>query len=240
MKRVLHLMAATVPMLAATFALADIAGSAHDFSAADWSDKAICKPCHTPHNGDTTVTGRLWAHTMSSATSYTYHGASAKPADQITSLDATSSIGQADLDGATRLCLSCHDGTVALDSFMGSDRTSDGITMGGDSSHGSTTANLGTDLSNDHPVGYKAIVADYKSYYNPVTTIKAAGLKLAVTTTTYGTGAVDINGTSLTGAESSVSCVTCHDVHNASVPTEAGLLRKTNVGSALCLTCHRK
>jgi len=35
-----------------------------------------------------------------------------------------------------------------------------------------------------------------------------------------------------------VQCASCHDVHNGSGVEK--LLRKTNVASALCLTCHNK
>jgi len=41
-------------------------------------------------------------------------------------------------------CMSCHDGTVALDSFGGA--------VGGTTITGG--ANFGTDLSNDHPVAF--------------------------------------------------------------------------------------
>ena len=35
-----------------------------------------------------------------------------------------------------------------------------------------------------------------------------------------------------------MECATCHDVHDKQ--GNAGLLRKTDVGSALCLTCHNR
>ena len=79
MRRLLKFFAAATMslLMAANFALAEgIQNSKHDFSAATWSDKEICKPCHTPHNAlDTSLTGRLWAHTLSTQT-YVYHGGS--------------------------------------------------------------------------------------------------------------------------------------------------------------------
>ena len=238
MGRFINMLAATIPMLAATLAMGggSIVGSKHDFSGSSFSDGAICKPCHTPHNADLTVTGRLWAHTMSSNVSYVYHGTRVSPADGTTTQDAANgSIAQTDLDGASRLCLSCHDGTVALDSFKGSNHVSNGIGISG-------SANLGTDLSNDHPVGLNAVIADYKAYYKPVTGILAANkLKLVKTSVPYAAGGKDVNGVALTGNEYAVSCVTCHDVHNGQgVDAGVGLLRVSNAGSALCLSCHNK
>src|SRR6476646_2104607 len=121
MTRYLKFLAAAVPMLAAGFAYGEITGSKHDFSAAAWSDNQICKPCHTPHNADVSVTGRIWAHTMSTAT-YKTHGTRGTSTDGTTTTDAANgSVTQSGMDSASRLCLSCHDGTVALDSFMGKD-----------------------------------------------------------------------------------------------------------------------
>ena len=67
-----------------------------------------------------------------------------------------------------------------------------------------------------------------------------ATLKLAVSKTAVTAGTVDrTTGAPVTGNLPSVSCVTCHDVHNGS-GHEDGLLRASNEGSALCLTCHDK
>jgi predicted CXXCH cytochrome family protein len=256
MKRLLNFFAAaTMSLLAANFAYAEgIQNSKHDFSAATWSDKEICKPCHTPHNADVTITGRLWAHTLSTAT-YVYHGGTATNDGSTRGEAGTGSATQSDMDGATRLCLSCHDGTVALDSFMGKNGVSDGKFIGdADGQHGAATANLGNgavanDLTNDHPVGYKAVYDENSGQnaqgtghyrYNPRASVTAAGLKFATSKTPVTAGSTDrTRGAALTGNLPSVSCVTCHDVHNAGAQ-EDGLLRISNEGSALCLTCHDK
>jgi predicted CXXCH cytochrome family protein len=160
------------------------------------------------------------------------------------------------MDVATRLCLSCHDGTVALDSFMGKNGASDGKSIGdADGQHGAATANLGNgqvanDLTNDHPVGFKAVYDENSGFntttqtghyrYKPRAGVVAAGLKLAISKTPVATGTIDrTTTTAVTGNLPSVSCVTCHDVHNGSGNTD-GLLRLNNQGSALCLTCHDK
>ena len=80
-----------------------IVGSEHDFSSYAWSGGEICKPCHTPHFAMAGIP-RLWNHELTVA-NYTMHAGPGSAVD--------------DFDLQSRLCLSCHDGTVALDSFGG-------------------------------------------------------------------------------------------------------------------------
>ncbi len=191
---------------AGTAAGQGIAGSAHDFSAQSWNTSGqICIVCHTPHNGNTSVTNApLWNHALTTATFTPYSSAT-----------LTATVGQP--NGISKLCLSCHDGTVAIDSYGGAT--------------GSTTIpvgdvhNLGTDLSNDHPVSFT---------YNTALATSDGGLRDPATATGIGTGT--IQNTML--FTNQVECASCHDAHN-----KAGinpLLRKSNAGSGLCLTCHSK
>jgi hypothetical protein len=114
------------------------------------------------------------------------------------------------MDNASRLCLSCHDGTVALDSFMGKDGGSTGKSISDLAGAGGLyNPNIGAgvtgagavggstaDLSNDHPVGYAAhydetsgTAPDYR--YKPKATVDAAGLKLAISPDAFPGGKVD-------------------------------------------------
>jgi len=192
-------------VLVAGLAGAQIATSEHDFSGQGWGTNEICQPCHTPHNASTALPVVLWNHEVTAAT-YTLYDSP--------TMNATT--GQP--EGVSKACLSCHDGTVALDSFGGSTGTR---FIGGG-------ANFGTDLSNDHPVSftYDNALATVDGGLHPPTTA-ASGLG--------GTIAADM----LFGAASDqVECASCHDVHNAAnLPS---LLLKSNAGSALCLTCHAK
>ncbi len=182
-----------------------IVGSAHDFSGKSWNNtNEICVVCHTPHNADATVADApLWNHEVTTAT-YTLYSSG--------SLDAT--LGQP--DGSSKLCLSCHDGTVAVDNFGG--RTNGNEFVTGDDL-------IGTDLSNDHPVSfvYDAALAS------------ADGGLFDPTTTNSGLGGT-INDDLL--ISSKLQCASCHDVHNGSGLDN--LLRISNVNSGLCLTCHDK
>ena len=82
-----------------------ILGSKHDLSAVGpgpikaATEAEVCLFCHTPHRALDVVP--LWNHEMSQAT-YTPYTSSTKKA----------AVGQP--SGASKLCLSCHDGTVAL------------------------------------------------------------------------------------------------------------------------------
>jgi len=192
-------------VLVAGFAGAQITGSEHDFSGQGWGTTEICQPCHTPHNASTALPVVLWNHAVTSAT-YTLYSSP--------TMNATT--GQP--GGVSKACLSCHDGTVALDSFGGSTG----------STFISGPANFGTDLSNDHPVSftYNNALATADGGLHPPTT-EASGLG--------GTIAADM----LFGLGSDqVECASCHDVHNAA--NLQSLLLKSNAGSALCLTCHAK
>ena len=195
-----------------------IVGSAHDFSSLSWNNAApistnlrgqICAPCHAPHNtNDTTagVTAPLWNHQLSSTSSYTVY----------TGYALSATVGQP--DGTSKLCLSCHDGTVALSNFR---------TYSTGTTYMTGTSNLGTDLSNDHPISFTydaALATADGKLFDP--TSHVSGLA--------GGGTIDHDMLE----NHKVQCKSCHDPHNGG--GAAHLLIKSNTGSALCLTCHNK
>lgn len=199
-----HLVGAIAVAGLALPAMAQISGSDHDFSGNSWSGGEICKPCHIPHNADTTV-GRLWNHELTTAT-YTMHGGTGT--------------AEADFDETSRLCLSCHDGTVALDSFGGQTGTS---FMNG-------SELLGTDLTNDHPVGSDGeYPPDPKPSWWDGAFRAEADLPSGVRLKTWNNGTED---------RKVVGCTTCHNVHGRGGYPH--LLNISNSGSALCLGCHIK
>lgn len=182
-----------------------IVGSAHDFSGESWNTTGeICIVCHTPHHANTTVTDApLWNHEVTQATFTPYSSAT---------LDA--SVGQP--EGVSKLCLSCHDGTVAVDNFGGQTNGTEYVT-GEDL--------IGTDLSDDHPISFTydaALASADGGLYDP-------------TTTNSGLGST-IDEDMLFNHK--LECASCHDVHNSTGLEH--LLVKSNDQSALCLTCHNK
>ncbi len=192
-----------------------IIGSDHDFSSAN-ADGQICVNCHTPHSADTTVaTAPLWNHEVTTATFVLY-----------SSPTMNSAPGQP--SGSSVLCLSCHDGTVAVDSFGGNTGTD--FIQPGEGHY------LGTDLSNDHPISI--------TYDSALATADPGLLDPAATTVTIGLGGDKTNtGTvsNLLLPADQVQCSSCHDVHNGFVPpSEPDLLLVTKTNSSICLTCHNK
>jgi predicted CXXCH cytochrome family protein len=190
---------------------ATITGSAHDFSASAWSGGQICVPCHTPHKANTTVADApLWNHALSTAT-YTLYST--------TTLNAT--IGQP--GNSSKLCLSCHDGTVAVNSFGGTTGTT--MIGGGDK--------IGPDLRGEHPIGFTydaALATADGSLKNPATTSVTIGSGTSTKTGPIAT-------TMLYGGK--MECASCHDVHNTF--TNGGkLLKVALTASAICTTCHSK
>jgi predicted CXXCH cytochrome family protein len=188
-----------------------IVGSAHDFSAQGWASGQICLPCHTPHKANTTVADApLWNHALSTAV-YTLY---ASP-----TMDAT----LAQPGGVSKLCLSCHDGTVAINSFGGTT----GTTFIG------TGAKIGPDLRGEHPIGF--------TYDAALSTADGALKNPATASVTIGAGAQTKTGTIaatvLYGGK--LECASCHDVHNT-FTNGGSLLKVSSAGSAICITCHSK
>ena len=158
----------------------------------------ICLPCHTPHNallsGDDNV---LWNHAETTQTFLMYK-----------------SDGQ--MDGPSKLCLSCHDGVTAIDNYGGGTGGS-GIVITG-------SAALGSDLRNDHPIGIQyptSLPSEYKTPPFAPGIGGGPGVKL-----------VRINN----GPER-VECTSCHNVHNNGL---GNFLRVPIQESYLCLQCHIK
>ena len=179
-----------------------IAGSAHDFSSESWSSGEICLPCHTPHNADTTVPeSPLWNHEVTTTTFTLYSS-------------PTMDDSPSQPEGVSRLCLSCHDGTIALDSYGGN---SGSTYISGD-------ANLSTDLSDDHPISIEWI---HQTEPPSGSCGKCHSAHGGPMTNPY-----------LPFFDGKVECATCHDVHNTSAYTQ--LLRLPMAGSELCLYCHGK
>jgi hypothetical protein len=197
--------------------IAGIQGSVHDFSGFDFSGGQICLPCHTPHNGELVEDAPLWNHDLSTATYQLYNSPS---------MDAT--VNQP--TGASKLCLSCHDGTVAVDSFGG-----DTGTMFIDAFN--ADANLTTDLSNDHPISF--VYDDALATTDPGLFVPSAKV------VTIGSGTFSRTGTiaDVMLANDVLQCQSCHSVHNDYVAGTAisdALLKISIGGSNLCLACHNK
>ncbi len=217
-----------------------IVNTKHNFSTASWNtaNQQICQPCHTPHHSIAPdVSTKIWNHTLSTAMYIPHSGAVyGNPTDptKITNLGTGAQL----LDNPSRLCMSCHDGTVAVDAFghkLGSTDRNPGDPA---NMFGSTDSrNLGTDLSVNHPVGTSAPYGSNTTSFKDLTGT-ALRLSSVATPISYGHGSTGGTTTSVVG------CTTCHNAHGSgdsgSTVAYAFLLRMNNTASALCLTCHVK
>jgi len=241
MKSLLSLTAglALATMLAPTAALANgagngIVGSPHDFATDTWNHRGeICRVCHVPHDHgkNTGDIGLLWNHQLSSATYLMY-----AEDTHINFLDSPQQENEP--TGISKLCLGCHDGTVAIDEFDNKvGKTGAGYqtlyitdsTIGGGGFTVPRIANVRADknLSNTHPISIKYDNVADQGLWNPTT--RAMGPVFIV----------DVLEDGL------VQCSSCHDVHDQEAVANTHLLRvgttaSTGGASQLCLTCHIK
>ncbi|MFV2059060.1 MAG: cytochrome c3 family protein [Gammaproteobacteria bacterium] len=194
-------------------AIAGIVGSKHDLSMsgggltggiAAVSEKRICIFCHTPHNSFNNAP--LWNRTAGVVQQYTPYSSST----------LTATPGQP--TGSSILCLSCHDGTIAIGGAV----ATGAILMNGVSATGAIPTGskgyIGINLSNDHPISFqytKTLAAQATELVDPATLV----------------GAVRLDG------NSEIQCTTCHDAHD---DINGQFLVMSNRGSALCEQCHQK
>ncbi len=232
----------------------------------------VCAYCHTPHGANTTLKAPLWNRTAKNNT-YTLYSA------PLTSGNKPTQPGVSSL-----MCLSCHDGTTAVDSVVnmpgsggysalqistdnnaflntwsGSGPAKNGagthftLQQCNSSCHDAngpligipdfTSFVIGTDLSNDHPVGVKLPDPGQFDFKMPNGT--RGNLQFY---DTNGDGFANPNEVRFynTGNGFEVECASCHDPHGATItivrsgPLNPSFLRINNDGSALCLTCHVK
>ena len=189
-------------------ALAGITTSKHNLSVSGpgtvkaASETQTCLFCHAPHKSSPNAP--LWNK--------------ASPGSTYTPYTSSTAVGHAGQPtGASLNCLSCHDGTIALGDVLS--RGSRVAMAGGITTLPAGNSNLGTDLSNDHPISFAYTPAVAASH----------GTELASPTTLTGKVKLDANG--------QLQCTTCHDPHD---DTNGKFLVVSNQGSALCVTCHTK
>lgn len=163
-------------------------------------ESEICIFCHTPHHSSPRKP--LW-NRQDPGVTYTLYNSS--------TIDA--SPGQP--DGASILCLSCHDGTIAIGSVL-SRETPIEMTPGPSTMPVGPT-NLSTDLSDDHPVSF---------IYN--TALSSLDDELVDPTTL--TGPVTLE-------EEKMQCTSCHDPH---VDIYEKFLVASTRYSELCMFCHQR
>lgn len=252
------------------------------------SDTAeICVFCHTPHGGATGAPVPLWNKRLgvggapAGGGSYTTYDTLQTP-----SLDGT----VAQVGSVSMACLSCHDGTQAMDNVINAPGSGGVVANGGDGTNNGNDgrafswsgtrvstagvmqnadgfiANLGTDLTNDHPIGIQycgggitatsltaSTACNDKDFRNVNTQVINGNQIFWVETGTADNAKTrtDLPLYQRSGADAGlgplVECASCHDPHVST--GQAGpngltagetFLRISNASSAVCTACHVK
>ena len=140
--------------------ISDISSTKHNLSTSSTGDvvavteSQICVFCHTPHQAEAIPNAPLWNRQASGAT-YTPYTSNSIDANDIAATPG----------GSSKLCLSCHDGTIAVGSVnVVNGQTNVTINLNGTGAGGVMPSNagdttgftrkLGTNLSNDHPISF--------------------------------------------------------------------------------------
>lgn len=171
------------------------------------SETRICIFCHTPHNAFPKTP--LWNREVGSQ-NYTLYSSS------------TMQASPTQPNGPSRLCLSCHDGMIALGAVL---QPSQGISMTGGPIAPDSPSSIGEGgvLAREHPISF--------FYYEAADSDPAIRRTPPSDLLLYSGGLVE--------------CTTCHDAHKDPYrsPDKSGrltgkFLRSQNRFSALCLKCH--
>lgn len=223
MKKALSLLAAVAVVAMASSAMAAaFQATKHDMTSyingaganATGSNKEICVYCHTPHNAS--VTRALWNRVSPAAGGFRLYTSGAN--DEAVAWFKSGTIGTLASTSSSLMCLSCHDGVTTIDNASvvkkkGTLTLTNNLVSG--------NANLGQNLTNDHPINLNYVTVQAAASQTGKLNAAAAGM--------VGTAKL-VNTTDL-------ECASCHDVHKISY---SPFLRDTMAGSVLCLQCHAK
>ena len=207
----------TKPLLALaaiTLLTAGVSETKHNFSSPThspnayfWGTRQVCVFCHTVHNGDQ-ATAQLWNHEVDGA----------QPYDMYDSPTMDMNIALTPHNGSI-ICLSCHDGTIAVGALRSSKSPVSMMNVGArgeipDNQRG----HIGIDLSGMHPVSVR---------YQATSSMGKKGVRWPP---------LDAEGVVGPDANGFVQCTSCHDPHG-SRSERYPFWRKTTF-SAVCKVCH--
>ncbi|RMD62537.1 MAG: hypothetical protein D6826_07200, partial [Alphaproteobacteria bacterium] len=213
------------------------------------SESQVCVFCHTPHHAEQAAPVPLWNRKLSGATYSPYTSSS---------MDA---LGLGQPGGSSKLCLSCHDGTIAIGAvnvlngaFTDMDPTTADIPMTGTAPDGTIpegagagtgfTRRLGTDLTNDHPISFT---------YDDSLALTDGELFLPTDSPHIGNRVPGVRPL-LPLEDGQLQCTSCHDPHirdtvdpdikflrvqrfQSAEPIEGGFNQQDDI---ICLGCHNK
>ena len=170
-------------------------------------EQRVCIFCHSPHHASSVTP--LWSRPTGGSVYDIYASSSlaARPGQPT---------------GTSRLCLSCHDGTIAVGMLFGA--TQPIPMIGGITTIPVGTSNLGTDLRDDHPISFTydhSLLLEKQGELTDPSLLISKGIKLE---------------------EERMECSSCHDPHKN--PFGKFLVKSNqipyNEETYLCAACHNK
>ncbi|MFQ5913702.1 MAG: cytochrome c3 family protein [Nitrospinota bacterium] len=199
-----------------------VTGTKHDFS--DLSKAGhICFTCHYPHKAGQSQL--IWNHQYS-ANSFSWTDAT-----QTTGLTTLPTNIGTPWSGPTKLCLSCHDGSVAIGDVMAPGMTDWSTT---DFVTGNRQVATATgDLSGNHPVEAPYPYNGVQNTYNGITT--GADVNIPGFVATPAVVKIFADSAAVGPNNRGIECPSCHNPHDDS----NGKFLRVDKG-AICQNCHAK
>lgn len=249
------------------YATAGVVASKHDLTtgggaqATTGTTDEVCVFCHTPHGSDTNAPVPLWNKVLGAPGSYTQYSTLQTP-----TFDST----EAPVGSVSLACLSCHDGTQAMDVVINTPGSGGYNATGSEidatligTMTGTPVPGLGVDLTNDHPIsmqygggGPLATDADGVfpgtlgdlDFVDPVkATVNSNPIwwvdsPVGTALTREKTDMILYARNDLGTVQPFVECGSCHDPHNDTTAGTSSVefLRINNTNSQICTTCHVK
>ncbi len=270
MKSLLKLVLVAALLPTAAFAQG-IRNSRHDLSSSSSATAAksttsneICIFCHTPHRAISTQ--MAWNHTQTAVATINW-GTDLSGGALTSTLSGTAL--PTTLRPASKRCMACHDGTVALGSLnnIGGGVAGTIAVTGADVGGTGLLTNSaylvgtggGTNLGGNHPVSIpyagqtyygvtsgvsaaKVGAAVLGGYYDVVVTgcQSASGNCTSAATAPANGLAINLLPDGTAGVHVGVECTSCHEPHNKNGPIPFFLVVDNTTQSALCRSCHNK
>jgi hypothetical protein len=182
----------------------------------------ICIFCHTPHNASPAKP--LWNHELSGIVHYVNYTSP--------TLQSYREGEAPPIDGYSKLCLSCHDGTVAIGSVVSREEEIMMVTVSEVIYAGKLIGGpgyLGTDLSGGHPISiiFDEALANKRNAVPSLSRLKwpiiDPDVKLSPTQGGYG-----------------VQCTACHDPHENKAAGGWPPFWNKPTHDEVCMVCHEE
>ena len=235
-----------------------VIGGPHDMTTYGYVDNQdrVCAFCHTPHHAASTGGEYLplWSRAEDTKPFNVAYNSSTINASALQEATSDKAIGP------TRLCMSCHDGTIAPDQHYGA--SAGAATLTGDNyslvGNGAGVGAGAAGLTNDHPVGFDYVavgIGPEDGIAPDQATLDAAANDPSADAWIRNPNAPFLGNPQglkvgdrlyvAANGNAYMTCATCHDVHNkknvylGDEPINY-LVLAPQAGSKLCLSCHIK